>query len=367
MKKRTNLLKVLAVSLVMLLLLAACGGNGSSNNGGGSSNNGGSSDNGGGTNNGGGSDNGGDADDIGFVKDETLYFVIPGSSGGGSDLGIRYYGQALQDEYGLTVTFENFNNTVGHQTVADADPDGLTLTIATGALNIQYITGQADIDPMKDFTLIACLQDNGFSTLAAPADAPYDTFQEFVDYAKAHPGELNAGMPSSGSNTMQFAMLQDKLGITLNPVECANESDRLTNLAGGFIDIGIVGVGNALEHEAAGNLKVLGTMASDGVTIDLYPEELPDNYKTLQEQGFEDLYYNVYHYLLGPAGMDADQVAKMNAAMEHIVDVVADDIDAIGNVHGWHNLEESAQIRQQEYDDLVEIARNMGTLRPELQ
>lgn len=300
------------------------------------------------------------ADDIGFVKGETLLLVIPGSAGGGSDLGIRYYGQALSDVYGITTTFENYNNTIGHQTVADAKPDGLTLTIATGALNIQYITGQADIDPMNDFTLIACLQDNGFSALAVPADAPYDTFDDFVAYAKDHPGELNVGMPSSGSNTMLFGMLQNRLGITLNPVECANESERLTNLAGGFIDIGIVGVGNALEYEEAGMLKVIGTCASNGITSDLYPQELPERYKTLQEQGYDDLYFNVYHYLLGPAGMDETQVANMNAAMEKIVETVADDIDGIGNVHGWHNLEESAKIRQQEYDDLVQIAKDMG-------
>lgn len=66
---------------------------------------------------------------------------------------------------------------------------------------------------MKDFTLIACLQDNGFSTLAVPADAPYDNFAGFVEYAKAHPGELNAGMPAAGANTFLFGMLTSTTGI----------------------------------------------------------------------------------------------------------------------------------------------------------
>ena len=78
--------------------------------------------------------------------------------------------------------------------MANAKPDGTTLTVATSALNIQYITGNAEVNPTKDLTLIACLQDNGFSTLAVPADAPYDDFAGFVEYAKAHPGELNAGL-----------------------------------------------------------------------------------------------------------------------------------------------------------------------------
>lgn len=300
-------------------------------------------------------------DDIGFVKGETLTLVVPGKAGGGSDKAIRYYAQALTDVYGLRTTVTNYDsNTIGHETVKNAKPDGLTLTLATGALNIQYITGNSTADPMKDFTLIACMQDNGYSALAVPANAPYDDFQGFVDYAKAHPGELNAGMPASGANTFLFGQLTSSLGIELNQVECASESDRLTNLAGGFIDIGVVGVGNGQAYEKDGKLKVIGTVASDGVTIDGYPEKLPDNYKTLQEQGFKDCYFNVYHYLLGPAGMDETMVKNMNAAMKAIYEKTQDDIAKIGNIPGWHDLEESKTIRQAEYDQLVTVGKAIG-------
>lgn len=174
------------------------------------------------------------ADDIGFPKDETITLVVPGKAGGGSDLGIRYYSEGLNRLYGLKTTVTNYDsNTVGHQTVAASKADGTTLTIATSALNIQYITGNAQVSPLNDFILIACLQDNGFSTLAVPADAPYDDFTGFVEYAKAHPGELNAGMPAAGANTFLFGMITGTTGIELNTVECASESDRLTNLADG--------------------------------------------------------------------------------------------------------------------------------------
>ena len=226
---------------------------------------------------------------------------------------------------------------------------------------IQYITGNAEVNPTKDLTLIACLQDNGFSTLAVPADAPYDDFAGFVEYAKAHPGELNAGMPAAGANTFLFGMLTSATGIELNSVECASESDRLTNLAGGFIDIGVVGVGNALEYEKAGKLKVIGTVSSDGNTISMYPEELPDNYKTLQEQGFEDCVLYVNHYLYGPAGMDETMVKEMNAAMQAVCvdETVSEGIASIGNIPGWHDLEESKKIRDEEYASFVEIAKEL--------
>ena len=311
---------------------------------------------------GGSADEAASGDDIGFPKKETITLVVPGKAGGGSDLGIRYYSEGLNRIYGLKTTVTNYDsNTIGHQTVATAKPDGTTLTVATSALNIQYITGNAEVNPMKDFTLIACLQDNGFSTLAVPADAPYDDFAGFVEYAKAHPGELNAGMPAAGGNTFLFGMLTSTTGIELNSVECASESDRLTNLAGGFIDIGVVGVGNAQEYEKAGKLKVIGTVSSDGTTISKYPEELPDNYKTLQEQGFDKCVMSIYHYLLGPAGMDETMVADMNAAMKAVCEdeTVSAGIAGIGNIPGWHDLAESKEIHEREYAQFVEIAKEL--------
>ena len=302
------------------------------------------------------------ADGIGFPQKETITLAVPGKAGGGSDLAIRYYSEGLNRIYGLKTTVTNYDsNTVGHQTVANAKPDGTTLMVATSALNIQYITGNAEVNPMTDLTLIACLEDNGFSTLAVPKDAPYDDFNGFVEYAKAHPNELNAGMPAAGANTFLFGKLCSTLGIELNKVECASESDRLTNLAGGFIDIGVVGLGNAQEYEKAGKLKVIGTVAGDGITISEYPAELPDNYKTLQEQGFQDCYMLVYHYLMGPAGMDETMVKEMNAAMQAVVEdpTVNEGIAGIGHIPGWHDLEESEELHQKEYDDLVEIAKSL--------
>lgn len=355
MKKRMNILLagILAVTMVGT---AACGGSGSQGSSGAAE----------GTAAGGAASSGkeasADAEGIGFPAKETITLVVPGKAGGGSDLGIRYYSEGLNRIYGLKTTVTNYDsNTVGHQTVASSKADGTTLTVATSALNIQYITGNAEVNPIKDFTLIACLQDNGFSTLAVPADAPYDDFAGFVEYAKAHPGELNAGMPAAGANTFLFGMITGTTGIELNAVECASESDRLTNLAGGFIDIGVVGVGNALEYEKAGKLKVIGTVSSDGTTISQYPEELPDNYKTLQEQGFDDCVLSVYHYLLGPAGMDETMVAQMNAAMKAVVEdeTVNAGIAGIGNIPGWHDLEESTAIRDGEYAQFVQIAKDL--------
>ncbi len=303
------------------------------------------------------------ADNYGFPSG-TITWVVAGKAGGGSDLATRYLSEAMTKDLGITNTVTNYDsNTVGHQMVANAQADGSTIMLATGALNIQWITGNADVNPKTDLTLIAALDDNGFTALCAPVSAPFDTFDEMIAYAKENPGKLNAGMPSSGNNTFQFGKLQQEEGIQLNAVEASSESDRLTNLAGGFIDLGFVGIGNAQEYEKAGKLKVLGTMAGDGLTIADYDASLSDNYKTLQEQGHQELYWNVKHYVYGPAGMDQDQVKKINAAMS-VLESNADcneGLRSVGHVPEWHNVEDSVAIRDAEYAAEVEVGEFLGT------
>ena len=298
----------------------------------------------------------------GFNTDQVLTFVIPGSTGGGTDLATRTMGEGLQRLYGLKINYQQMKNTIGHTTVMNAAADGNTIMLATAALLTQYVTGNSEVNPLEDLTLIACLDDNGYSVLAVPVDAPFNTFAEFVEYAKANPGKINAGMPAAGSNTFLFGKLESVLGIELNHVECASESDRLTNIAGGFIDIGVVSLGNAQSYEKAGKLKVIGTVAGNGVTIADSGVALGDNYKTLQEQGYSDCYVLCMHYIYGPKGMNEEQVKRMNVSFKAIIEdaTVNEGLRKIGHIPLWHDLEESKNIQMEEYNTTVETAKFLG-------
>ena len=298
----------------------------------------------------------------GFNTDQVLTFVIPGSTGGGTDLATRTMGEGLQRLFGLKINYQQMKNTIGHTTVKNAAADGNTIMLATAALLTQYVTGNSEVNPLEDLTLIACLDDNGYSVLAVPVDAPFNTFAEFVEYAKANPGKINAGMPAAGSNTFLFGKLESVLGIELNHVECASESDRLTNIAGGFIDIGVVSLGNAQSYEKAGKLKVIGTVAGNGVTIADSGVALGDNYKTLQEQGYSDCYVLCMHYIYGPKGMNEEQVKNINASFKAVIEdaTVNEGLRKIGHIPLWHDLEESKKIQMEEYETTVKTAKFLG-------
>src|SRR3546814_10410403 len=85
-------------------------------------------------------------------------------------------------------------------------------------------------DTLKDFTPIGTLIDFPLLMVARP-DAPFDDFQGFLKYAKAHPGELDH--TSSGSGTLShlgMELLQRETGTKLVHVPYKGSARALTDI-----------------------------------------------------------------------------------------------------------------------------------------
>ena len=81
--------------------------------------------------------------EIGFPEKSTITLVVPGKAGGGSDLAIRYYAQALTDLYGLKTTVTNYDsNTPPCRTTATPHllfPPAHLMTILQALWNMQKL------------------------------------------------------------------------------------------------------------------------------------------------------------------------------------------------------------------------------------
>ena len=296
--------------------------------------------------------------------DKSVSVIIPGSPGGGSDLTTRYLTQSWGEVTDINIQPVNHDSTVSSfQALVGSKADGETIEMADTALITQYVTGAMTIDPLEDVTLIGHIGNNGLRAIGVPSDAPYDTFEEFLAYAKENPGTIKAGISPNGTTQFLMGLMEQELGIEFAYVEASAETDRLTSLAGGFIDIGSISLSSGLEYEKAGKLKVIATVGADGATIADMEPEAPDNFKTIQELGYEDVYAVTNYYVIGPAGMDADQVKIMNESLKGIAE--ADSaynkgmID-MGQVAQWHSLEESQEILEKELDTMTNVAKALG-------
>src|SRR5205085_8140400 len=121
--------------------------------------------------------------------------------------------------------------------VANAKPDGYTISqIPITVFRLPYIT-KAAFDPTKDFSYIAHLTGYTFGVVVK-ADAPWKTFRELLDYAKANPGKLNYGTPGAGTSLhITMEQIAKQQGIKWTQVPFKGVAESMNALLGGHIDV----------------------------------------------------------------------------------------------------------------------------------
>ena len=99
----------------------------------------------------------------------TVYFDVPAKAGGGTDLYTRILTQALQEVYPkVNFVVTNYDTPeVGAEHAKNADPDGLTLSIAACTSMDSYLSGQSEVNPNVDYTPVAKLHDGGPQAIIA--------------------------------------------------------------------------------------------------------------------------------------------------------------------------------------------------------
>ena len=120
--------------------------------------------------------------------------VVPFSPGGAVDGPMRMIAQELGKRWGQQVIVENkpgAGATIGSELVAKAAPDGYTLLLAsqTNAISATLYT-TLPYNPIEDFAPISLIGKEPGVLVVNPA-LPVKSFQEFVDYVKARPGQVD--------------------------------------------------------------------------------------------------------------------------------------------------------------------------------
>ncbi len=134
-----------------------------------------------------------------------IRLIAPFAAGGGLDLVARLVGQKMSESMGQPVVIDNrtgAGGTIGAELVARALPDGYTLILGNNSTHgaSQAITSKLPYDTTRDFTPISLVGASPHLVLT-PATVPAKSVKEFIDLAKAKPGQLNFGSSGTGSQT----------------------------------------------------------------------------------------------------------------------------------------------------------------------
>ena len=202
---------------------------------------------------------------------------------------------------------------IGAAAAAQAAPDGYTLHFGAQSLAVNVtIAPHKGFDPVKDFdpvVLVATAQD----VLMVPASSPFRSVKELVDYAKAHPGELDyasAGQGSSGH--LATVMFSELAGIKLQHVPYASQPQAITDIMSGRISLWITTLGGQIGNIKAGKVRPLavsGTARS---------EQFPD-VPTFRESGIGFVDETSWYGIFAPTGTPKDVVARINRDVNRIL------------------------------------------------
>ena len=288
----------------------------------------------------------------------TVNVVIPLAAGDGGDTTLRAMSADLSRSLGEPVMVTNkpgAGGALGVQSVITAKKDGYTLLFTqNGPLTIRRVLDPqtASYDPLKDLTPIG-ITTRTPSILVVRKDAPFDTFQEMVAYAKKSPGSVRIGNAGSGSaGDLSVQLINTLTGAGLSSIPYKGAAPAVTEALGGQIDGVILALGAVSPHIRNGTLKAIAISSP-------FPE-LP-NVPTLKKLGYKQDILGVWFGFFAPAGVPPEVTQALAPALEKAVQdpVTAARLLPLGIVQGWEPAPRLAAEITSEYDAVNDVMRRL--------
>jgi len=239
-----------------------------------------------------------------------ISIIVAYAPGGQGDVFARLVGEKLSTVYKQPVLVDNkpgVSGTVGTRIAAKSKNDGYTLLLGqTGEITVnRLLIKDMGYDPMKELIPVVLIG-NAPLLMLAPANAPYNTVSEFIQMARAKPGEFSYGSVGAGTPGHLSAVALG-LGAKLNMVHVPYKGvgPLLSDLMAGRLQAFFSSASAAMPQIKGGKLKALG------VTTPQRMSSLP-NVPTIAEAGLPGFSYTLWGGLFAPAGTPTAVIESLN-------------------------------------------------------
>jgi tripartite-type tricarboxylate transporter receptor subunit TctC len=237
--------------------------------------------------------------------------IVPFPAGGGTDSFARPLFAALSKQLGQQVIIDNkggAGGNVGATLAAKAAPDGYTWFMGGVHHAIApSIYPKLDYHLDKDFVPVALLASVPQVIVVNAKRIPANTLQEFLAYARAHPGKVNFGSAGNGtSHHLAGELFKLQAGVQLTHVPYRGAGPALQDVMAGQIDMMFDGLGSSASHIKGGRVKALA-VASDKRAPG-FPE-IP----TSAEGGVPTYQVSTWYGLWAPKGTPQAAIDRMTA------------------------------------------------------
>jgi tripartite-type tricarboxylate transporter receptor subunit TctC len=241
-------------------------------------------------------------------------FIVSFPAGGGVDLMGRLVATVVSQQLGQPVVVENRTGaagSVGTAAVAKSAPDGYTVLV-TGDVPITsaHLLSKVTYDAEKELTPLVKGVNVPTAVLVA-GNAPYSTFKELVDHARANPGKVSYGTPGNGTAMhVELESLKESLGLDIIHVPYKGAPPIIADTMGGQITVGAPGLPTTIGNVKSGKLKLLAVWGPARVAM--FPD-VPTVKEATGNASLEGI-PTWYGFLL-PAGVAKDIAAKLEGAI----------------------------------------------------
>ncbi len=242
--------------------------------------------------------------------------VVPFPPGGPADVLARLLAGPLAESWGQPVIVENragAGGNIGAEAVARAAPDGHTLLLnASSHVQGAALYTKLAFDPVRDFSPITQIAYYSLVLVVHPS-VPVTDLAGFEALLRAKPGEVTITSAGVGTPTHLTAELfRIRAGVEFTHVPFGGAAPAHAALLGGQVMAMFHNPVMSVPAVQAGRLRALATTGAARAAA------LPD-VPTLAESGYPGFESGTWYLVVGPAGLPAPVVARIDADLRRAI------------------------------------------------
>lgn len=248
-------------------------------------------------------------------RSRPLKVVVPFGAASSTDILARALARDISDVSGMNVIVESkagAEGQIGMNAGKFAPPDGYTMVMTTSSTQVlnPHMIPNLLYDPVADFIPVAGVAKFALILNAGPS-LPQRDLRDFLKSARENPGKYTFG---SGTATTRLAaeLLQSMAGIKLLSVPYKSQTEAITGLAGGQVDIVFMDLPGSSPHHKSGRVRPL---AVTGATRMAALPRVP----TLQEEGIGGYEVTGWWATYFPAKTPSEVVAAMTDIVQKAI------------------------------------------------
>lgn len=253
--------------------------------------------------------------DNGEYPSKPVEIIVAYKAGGGTDVGARILASVAEKNFGqplVIINREGSDGELGYTELAQAKADGYTIGFINlptfVSLTLERDTKYAidDVVPILNHVYDA-------GVIVVQSSSEWNTIEEFVDYAKANPGDLTISNNGTGaSNHIGAAHFEYEAGIEVTHVPFGGSTDMLAALRGGHVKATVAKISEVAGLVNSGELRILASFTEE--RLENFPE-VP----TLKEKGY-DILFGSARALVAPKGTPQEVIDYLHDKFKEAIE-----------------------------------------------